>query len=164
MSKQNYKIELKEPAPGDIGWLISAHGEIYSKEHGFSSEFEMDIVSKVMAFFENSSKFNKLFIAKADGKRAGTIAISRVPENRAFINFLIVKEEFRNNGIAVKLLSSVIEHAKKHDIHSISLETYSILKGARRIYKELGFKVKKIRRDVEEYNRIFDQEFWELEL
>jgi hypothetical protein len=31
---------LRDPAPGDMGWVVQQHGEIYAREYGWNSEFE----------------------------------------------------------------------------------------------------------------------------
>src|SRR4051812_18135739 len=33
-------IVLRDPRPGDLGWVVMQHAEIYSREYGFTDEFE----------------------------------------------------------------------------------------------------------------------------
>ena len=33
-------VQLRAPQPGDMGWVIQQHGEIYAREYGWNSEFE----------------------------------------------------------------------------------------------------------------------------
>lgn len=47
------KITLRNPVPGDIGWLISIHGELYAEQFNFDLNFEIDITKKVVGFLEN---------------------------------------------------------------------------------------------------------------
>lgn len=60
------EILLSNPFPGDIGRLISIHGQLYAEQFNFDSKFEMDIAKKVITFLAASHDFNRLWIAIAD--------------------------------------------------------------------------------------------------
>lgn len=157
------EIILRKPVPGDIGWVISMHGLLYSQQFKFELNFEVDIAGKITSFFEKSHEFNRLLIAQVGGSRAGSIAISLKPDKSAFINFLLVKNEFRRRGIAKRLMEKVIEQAEEADLSVLRLETYSCLEQARALYEKYDFKPYKKIRGVERYGQVFDQEFWEKE-
>ena len=45
---------LRDPQPGDIGWVVQQHGEIYAREYGWNGEFEAlvaDIAARFMRDF-----------------------------------------------------------------------------------------------------------------
>ena len=158
------KFNLRIPKPGDIGWIIAKHGEIYSQELQLNSRFEVDIARKVVSFFGNPIDFDIFIIAEIEGKRVGSIAISKQSETIAFVNFLLVLKAYRGQGIAGALMHKVIQHAKAHPFKRIRLETYSILEAARELYQKLGFTRYEVSANVEKYGRVFDQEYWELKL
>ncbi len=158
------EITIRNPVPGDIGWLISIHGASYSEQFNFNSTFEVDIAKKVVGFLEKQCEFNKIWIAQAGHDRVGSIAVSLTQNQAAFINFLLVKKEFRGYGIARQLMEKVIHHSQEFNIRSIRLETYSCLKDARDLYKKYGFEPYDIRSNLEKYGQSFDQEFWEKKL
>lgn len=151
----------RNPSPGDIGWLISVHGQVYAEQFNFDSKFEIDIAKKVITFLEAPHDFNRLWIAVTDNERVGSIAVSLKPDRTAFVNFLLVKPEYRGYGIAKILLDKVIFHAKENDLKAIRLETYSCLENARRLYNKYGFAIYKKNAAVKQYSQLFDQEFWE---
>ena len=154
-------IELRSPRPGDIGWLISMHGRLYWEQFKFDSTFEIDIAKKVIYFLTNHHEFNKLWIATNKDIPIGSIAVSLRPEEVAFINFLLVKPDFRGLGVAKKLLNNVKKHSEDHNIKILRLETYSCLKDARNLYKKFGFEVYNVNRHINMYSQSFDQEFWQ---
>lgn len=158
------KITLRNPVPGDIGWLISIHGELYAEQFNFDSNFEIDIAKKLIGFLESKDQFNQIWIAEADKERIGSIAISLRQDQTSFINFLLVKREYRGYGIARELMDKVIHHSREFNINSIRLETYSCLKDARNLYKKYGFEPYDVRPNLEKYGQSFDQEFWEKRL
>jgi ribosomal protein S18 acetylase RimI-like enzyme len=155
---------IRKPKPGDLGWVISMHGITYSKEFQFDSNFELNIASKIIAFFDKAAAFERLWIKEIQGERAGSIAVSQISDQVAFINFLLVLSQFRGQGIAEELLDTAIHHAKEHKFSVIRLETYSCLKNARKLYKKVGFNMAKTTKDIEKFGQSFDQEFWELQL
>jgi len=67
---------IRKAKPGDLGWVISMHGIIYSQEFQFDLNFELNIASKVVAFFEKAVAFDCLWIKEINGERAGSIAVS----------------------------------------------------------------------------------------
>jgi len=84
------------------------HGFTYSQEFKFDSNFELNIASKIVAFFEKAVAFDCLWIKGINGERAGSIAVSEISEQVAFINFLLVLRKFRGQGIAQELMNKAI--------------------------------------------------------
>ena len=155
------EIILRNPIPGDIGWLISMHGKLYAEQFEFDSNFERDIAKKVIAFLEKQDSFKMLWVATINNEPIGSIAVSLKPDQTAFINFLLVKTECRGCGVAKTLMNKVISHCKGHNIGLLCLETYSCLKAARKLYKKYDFTLSTKNVAVKKYSQSFDQEFWE---
>ena len=156
-------ITIRSSQPGDIGWIISMHGEIYAKEFKFDPDFEVHIASKMLDFLEAIERsFGGIWMCEANGDRAGSIAVSKDLEDRAFINFVLVSDRYRGYGIGRKLLDAVIERSRKEGLETIRFETYSCLKGARELYRKAGFRIVEVEKDVQLFGQVFDQEFWEM--
>lgn len=155
---------LRNPIPGDIGWLISQHGKLYAEQFNFDPDFERDIAKKVVSFLETQNPFNMLWIATIDHQPVGSIAVSLKPDQTAFINFVLVIPEYRGCGVAKALMNKVVSHCKDHNLGVVRLETYSCLKAARELYKKYGFTLLTKNADVKKYGQSFDQEFWEKSL
>ncbi|KGO33710.1 GNAT family acetyltransferase [Desulfobulbus sp. Tol-SR] len=158
------EILLRNPIPGDIGWLISLHGKLYAEQFKFDSNFERDIAKKVLSFLETQNSFNMLWIAAINNKPVGSIAVSSKPDQTAFVNFLLVITEYRGRGVAEALMNKVVSHCLDHDLDILRLETYSCLKSARKLYKKYDFTLFTKNVDVKMYGQSFDQEFWEKRL
>lgn len=156
---------IRTHQPGDIGWIISKHGEIYTQEFNFDPSFEVHIANKFVYFFrDEKSAFDSIWIAEVANQRAGSISVWERSTHEAFINFVLVLDEFRGNGIAKLLLDKVINHCKANHYTTIALETYSSLQGARKIYDKSGFKITKEYKNQQLFGQTLDQEFWEMKL
>jgi len=63
---------LREPRPGDIGWIVQSHGALYASEYGFDSSFEAlvaEITAKFLSSFDASRE--RCWIADIDGTQVG---------------------------------------------------------------------------------------------
>ena len=40
MPMRRRAIVLRDPQPGDMGWVVQQHGEIYAREYGWNMDFE----------------------------------------------------------------------------------------------------------------------------
>ena len=72
------KVRLREPGPGDMGWVVQVHGELYAREYGFTPEFEA-LVAEIAARYirEFDPAWEKGWIAEVDGERAGAVFVVR---------------------------------------------------------------------------------------
>ncbi|MEC9342415.1 MAG: GNAT family N-acetyltransferase [Pseudomonadota bacterium] len=155
---------IREATPLDPAWVVARHGELYEREFGFSRDFGHDIAAKMQAFLDRADPLRRLWIAEMAGMRAGSIAISEKEPKVAFLNFVLVEPEFRGRGLADAMMNRALDHARMHAMSMVSLETYSCLEGARRLYRRHGFVVERVAPGIERFGRRFDQEFWSLQL
>jgi ribosomal protein S18 acetylase RimI-like enzyme len=145
---------------GDREWVVSEHGMVYGREFGFDADFERNIAVKMEAFLAKFDPFKRLWIAEVEGRRVGSIAISRIADGTAFLNFVLVDPECRGRGIAGAMMDKAISHARQGGVEAIRLETYSVLRAARALYAKRGFAIVETMPGIEKYGSTFDREFW----
>lgn len=156
--------QIRTLQPGDIGWIISMHGEVYAREFNFNMDFEAGIARKAALICESDDTFNCVWIKEVDGQRAGSIAVSRQDDGAAFINFVLVLDEYRGQGFALELMQHLIAYVRDAGIKTIRLETYTCLQHARVMYKNLGFRIVSSKKNCHRFGLVLEQEYWELEL
>jgi len=144
--------------------MISMHGIVYAREFNFNIEFEVGIAKKAAKIYESEDPFNRIWIKEVDGQRAGSIAVSKMQDGAAFINFVLVLDEYRGRGIADELMRHLIAHVRGSGIQVIRLETYTCLEHARVMYKNLGFSIVSSNDDCHRFGLKLVQEYWELQL
>lgn len=81
------------------------------------------------------------WLALADNKAAGCIGLAPLESKHFEVKTLHVLDAFRGYGIAIKLLHTLIDHAKQNGARAVSLETGSSpgFAASRQLYEKLGF-------------------------
>ncbi len=155
---------LRNPRPGDMGWVVQSHGELYAREYGFDASFEAlvaEISAKFLASFDASRE--RCWIADIDGTQVGSVFLVRHSDDVAKLRLLLVDPAGRGQGLGGRLVGECISFARQCGYRRITLWTQSILVAARKIYQDAGFVLV-----ATEPHRSFGQsligETWELEL
>lgn len=133
---------LRDPQPGDMGWIVHRHGALYAQEYGWTSEFEA-LVAEIVAKYlrEYDPKSEHCWIAEKDGKIAGSIFVVRHDEHTAKLRLLYVEPSARGLGIGHRLVEECLRFARQAGYQKMILWTNSVLTDARRIYEKAGFEL-----------------------
>lgn len=84
-------------------------------------------------------KFKTIFIAYADSKPAGCLAMTDMEGETIEIGRVYVLPEYRKQGVASSLFTKAEVYAKKCGAKKFILDTYERFESAVRLYKKLGF-------------------------
>ncbi len=127
--------------PGDLGWIVQAHGEMYSRDFGWSVAFE-EMVAGVMGRYatDRDPEREQAWVAEVDGRRAGCIACTRDDEpDTARLRVLLVDPKYRGLGLGADLVNTCLGFAKNAGYQRMTLFTVDTLVSARKIYEAAGF-------------------------
>lgn len=129
-------------APGDLGWVVMAHGEVYTAEFGWDADFE-GLVARIVADYAagHDPAREAAWIAELDGRRVGCVFCVADPEDRgaAKLRILLVHHQGRGHGLGGRLVDTCLEFARGAGYERMRLWTNHPLAAARRIYLARGF-------------------------
>lgn len=157
-------VILRDPAPGDIGWVVQQHGEIYAREYGWNSSFEALVAGIAGEFLlKFQPEWERCWIAELNGERVGAIFVVRKSASVAQLRLLILAPAARGLGLGGRLVDECIAFARRKGYKKMVLWTNSCLLAARGIYAARGFKLVKSE-PHEGYGEPLVGETWELKL
>lgn len=157
-------VTLRDPEPGDMGFITHRQMKLYANEYGWDWTFEAlvaEIVSDFIQRFDPAKE--RCWIAECEGEVAGSVFIVREDDETAKLRLLYVEDWARGLGIGSRLVAECIRFARAHGYGRIVLWTNDILVSARKIYQAAGFRL-----IDEEKHRSFGKDLvgqhWQLDL
>jgi N-acetylglutamate synthase-like GNAT family acetyltransferase len=158
------KVTYRPHRPGDMGWIVQRHGELYHASHGWNESFEAMVAGIVERYIETyDPAWERSWIAEVDGRRAGAIALVRHSRTIGQLRLLFVEPWARGLGIGARLVSECVGQARHVGYRKMILFTVAGLDAARHLYEAEGFRL------VEEkpghaWGKDHIEQSWELKL
>lgn len=157
-------VVLRDPGPGDLGWVVQQHGELYAREYGWNAGFE-GLVAGIVADYVRKfqPEWEKGWIAELDGERVGSVFVVRKSASTAQLRMLLLTPAARGLGLGARLTDECIAFARRKGYRKMVLWTNDCLDAARAIYAKRGFRLVKSE-PYEGFGKRLVGETWELKL
>ncbi len=156
---------LRDPRPGDFGWIVSRHAELYAQEYGWVEPFE-GLCAQIVADFINNfdPQRERCWMAEIDGENVGCVMLVKDEQpDVARLRLLLVDPKGRGVGLGTRLVDECVRFARAAGYKKVTLWTHSVLAAARHVYENAGFTL-----TSSEPRHTWGQdvvaEFWDLEL
>jgi DNA-binding MarR family transcriptional regulator/N-acetylglutamate synthase-like GNAT family acetyltransferase len=158
------EVVLRPPEPGDLGWVVQRHGELYAEEYGWTADFER-LVAAIVGEFASAApeSGNRCWIATLDDERAGCVFLVPASRSVARLRLLLVEPWARGAGVGTRLVNECIAAARAAGFETLTLWTNDVLTAARRLYQRAGFHLVQSE-PHQSFGRSLVGQNWELEL
>lgn len=135
-------MRIRKGRVGDLGWAFQRQAIVYTKEFGYSQEFEKYLARGLAPFLDNLDRSrDRLWIAQRDDAAIGCIAIQHDADRPGWgkLRWFFVEKEARGLGVGRRLMTVALAFARRAGYDGIQLWTVDDLDAARRVYEAAGF-------------------------
>lgn len=155
-------VNIRHYRAGDAGYISYRHGVLYEKEYNLDTVFEKYVMAGLLKFLDNPES-GELWMAEADGKIVGFIAIIGIDEKNAQLRWFLIEPEFRGKGLGHQLMAEALGYCRRKKFTRVYLWTFKGLDAARHLYSCTGFiQTEEAANDT--WRKGLIEEKWELDL
>ena len=142
-----HRYTLRAPVPGDFGWIVKRHAELYARRNIWLDPFE-GLCAQIVADFANKydPKRERCWIAEMDGENVGCVFLAKDSATVARIRLLLVDPKARGLGLGATARRRMHPLRPPRRLRKITLWTHSVLTAARHIYQKAGFRLMRTER------------------
>ncbi len=136
------EVTIREPRPGELGWVVQRHGELYADEYGWDDGFEA-LVARIVGEYVKARKPGRdaAWIAQVGDAPAGSIFCVEEDDTTARLRLLLVEPWARGRGVGAKLVEVCLSFARRSGYQKMVLWTNAELAAARHLYEKAGFQL-----------------------
>jgi len=127
--------------PGDLGRIISLHGEVYDPMGGYGLQFEAFVGRTIAEFVLDNDARGQIWLAERGDRLVGCTAIALRDNNVGQLRWVLVDPSARGLGIGKQLVYSAMDYCREKGCERVFLETTDGLPESQTLYEKLGFEV-----------------------
>ncbi|MBV2360415.1 GNAT family N-acetyltransferase [Thalassococcus sp. CAU 1522] len=135
-------VTFRDFGPGDAGWLVQQHGDLYARAEGFDETFGA-LVADILRDFEahRDPAMERAWIAWQGGARLGSIFCVRVDADTAKLRLFLLVPQVRGLGLGQRMLEECMGWARRRDYRRMVLWTHESHQAACALYRKAGWRL-----------------------
>ena len=126
---------------GDLGRIVSLHGEAYAPLAGFGLRFEAYVAQTIAEYVLDNDSRGRIWLAEQDGRLIGCTAVALRDDKASQIRWVVVDPAARGAGLGNELVGRAVDYCKAEARDSIYLFTTDGLPESQSLYEKLGFRL-----------------------
>ena len=99
---------------GDLGRLISLHGEVYSVLDGYGLRFEAYVAQTIAEYVLDNDARGRIWLAERDGRLVGCTAIALRDNGSAQLRWVLVDAAARGVGLGRTLVNRALDYCREN--------------------------------------------------
>ena len=157
------EVELRDVAPGDMGWVVMEHGRLYARDEGYGPAFEALVARIAADFLETADPLARGWIAWRGGQRIGCVFCMDDGDGWARLRMFLVLPEARRTGLAARMFDGLVDWALAQGQRNLRLWTHESHRAAGRLYARKGMRLVE-EKPVEAFGQPTVEQVWEGDL
>ena len=126
---------------GDLGRIVSLHGEAYDPLGGYGLRFEAYVAQTVADFVLQDDANGRIWLAERSGALVGCSAIVLRDNDAGQLRWVVVDPAERGNGLGKNLVDRALDYCRDQGCRSVHLDTTDGLPVSEKMYEQLGFHI-----------------------
>jgi GNAT superfamily N-acetyltransferase len=128
---------------GDAEGIVELHRAVYKPEYGLNDVFVDQVAEGLHAARAAGwpERGGAVRLADVGDRLSGCVALTDEGEGIGRIRWVVLMPELRGAGLGRRLIAELVDEARDAGWHTLQLVTFSRLRAAARIYRDLGFQV-----------------------
>lgn len=133
---------------GDLGRIVTLHGEAYEPLPGFGLKFEAYVAKTVAEYVLDNNAKGRVWLAERNGALVGCTAIALRDGATAQLRWVLVDIAARGIGLGRQLVETALDYSRESGCKRVFLESTDGLPESQALYDDLGFEL--VSNEVEE--------------
>jgi len=126
--------------PGDLGYVIHMHGQLYGIEYNYGVAFEMYVARGLAEFYRQYDPAkDRVWICEHGDRIVGFLLLMHREENAAQLRYFLLDPEYRGIGLGKRLMDRYMDFLRECGYKSSYLWTTHEQEAAAALYKRYGF-------------------------
>jgi GNAT superfamily N-acetyltransferase len=126
---------------GDLGRIISLHGEAYEPLGGYGLRFEAYVAQTIAEYVLENDAHGRVWLVERGADLLGCAAAVLRENGEGQIRWVILEQSLRGQGIGKDLVEGALTYCRDQGCNKVVLETTDGLPESQSLYEKLGFSI-----------------------